>query len=112
MPYYNNITIVGHAGRDAEIKQAGDRSVIRFSVAVNNRKKETTWFNVSYFITDAQRWIAERITKGSTVLVSGAVELYSPEGKQPSISITARDVQPLVAKDAQQRGMEDDGVPF
>lgn len=111
MPYYNNITIVGHAGRDAEIKQAGDRSVIRFSVAWNNRKKETTWFNVSYFITPAQEWIAERIKKGSVVLVSGSAELYAPEGKQASISILARDVHPFGGK-SDTAAQEDDGVPF
>lgn len=77
----NNLTIAGNVGRDAEVKstQSGD-DVASFSVAVNDGKDKTTWFDCSLW-GDRARKLAPYITKGSKITVSGAVSAREYQGK-------------------------------
>lgn len=64
--------VIGHIGRDAEVKDFGTNQVINFTVAVSekiNNEEKTTWF-------DVQKWgnsttIAQYLKKGTKVFVSG-----------------------------------------
>ena len=67
------ITIMGTVGKDAQTRQAGQSSVTGFSVAVNSRRgrEETTdWYECSLWGSRGEK-LAQHITKGSQVAVSG-----------------------------------------
>ena len=70
----NNITIAGQLGKDAEVKflSNGD-PVASFSVADSQGKdKPTIWWNCSLFGKRAES-LAQYLTKGQSVTVSGNV---------------------------------------
>lgn len=75
------ITIAGNIGKDAELRktQNGD-SVASFSVAVSDRKKETTWFDVSLWGKRAEG-LHSYIKKGGQITVMGDLQTREHEGK-------------------------------
>lgn len=88
------ITIAGKLGRDAETRttQGGD-SVCSFSVAVdqrNGRDKTTNWWRVSLWGKRGDA-LAQYLTKGSNVTVSGEFSLSEYEGK-PQLNIRANEI--------------------
>jgi single-strand DNA-binding protein len=88
------ITIAGKLGRDAELRntQNGD-SVCSFSVAVdqrNGREKTTNWWRVSLWGKRGEA-LAQYLTKGASVSVSGSFELGEYEGK-PQLNIRASEI--------------------
>ena len=103
MPNYSNATIVGHLGRDAEVKAVGERSVIKFSVAVTRKVKDaeaTTWWNVAYWSKSDK--IASYLTKGTPVLVSGEPYMRDYDKKDgtkgQSLDLDAKEVRLLGGK--------------
>lgn len=74
MPYLAKTTIIGHIGKNAEIKNLADgKKMVTFTVAVNcgyGDKKITNWFDVATFRT-LPDWKFNALTKGATVLVIG-----------------------------------------
>lgn len=100
---YAHATIVGHLGRDAEVKAVGERTVINFTIAVSRKVKDvesTTWWRVAYWTKSDK--VAQYLTKGTPVLVTG--EPYTREfekkegGKGMSLEIDAREVKLLGGK--------------
>ena len=85
----NKITIVGRAGKDAEVKTLQNRTdVCNFSVATTRSFKKngdqdwtkvTTWHNVKMFGKSAR--MAGMIRKGDNVIVIGSVEQRSWDDK-------------------------------
>jgi len=99
------IVITGKLGRDAETRQAGQDSVTSFSVAVdarNGREKITNWWRVSLWGKRGEA-LAQYLTKGSAVTVSGEFSLGEFDGK-PQLNIRANDV-------ALQGGRAEGGQP-
>lgn len=78
----NSIVIAGALGRDAQTRTTqGGESVTGFSVAVNNGKdQDATWFDCSMW-GDRGTKLAQYLTKGKRVTVSGRVSARSHEGK-------------------------------
>ena len=102
-----NITIAGRLGRDAELRstQQGD-SVCGFTVAVDyraGRDKKTNWWRVSLWGKRGEA-LAQYLTKGSSVTVTGEFSLGEYEGK-PQLNIRASEITLQGAKegDAQSR---------
>lgn len=100
------ITVAGKLGRDAEVRstQNGD-SVCSFSVAVdqrNGRDKSTNWWRVSLWGKRGDA-LAQYLTKGSNVTVSGEFSLSEYEGK-PQLNIRANEI-------ALQGGKSEGGAP-
>jgi single-strand DNA-binding protein len=103
----NTVTIVGNATREPEIRYTNSGlTVASFGVAINQRKKnergewedgETSYFDVSCFRELAEN-VAESVTKGTRVIVSGTLKQSSwetPEGdKRSKIEIVADEVGP------------------
>jgi single-strand DNA-binding protein len=111
---YQNVTIVGNVGRDAELKylQSGI-AVLKFSVGVNktigkgeDRRQTTTWFNVTVWRERAEV-LYEYIRKGMQVLVTGEIGLSPYIGKDgkanASLELTADDVKLLTSKQEMER---------
>lgn len=98
------ITVAGKLGRDAEVRQTqGGDSVCSFSVAVdqrNGRDKSTNWWRVSLWGKRGDA-LAQYLTKGSSVTVSGEFSLSEYEGK-PQLNIRANEI-------ALQGGKQDGG---
>lgn len=89
-----NITIAGRLGRDAETRstQGGD-AVTGFTVAVDyraGREKATNWWRVSLWGKRGEA-LAQYLTKGTVVSVSGEFSLSEYDGK-PQLNIKADQV--------------------
>lgn len=102
-----NITIAGRLGRDAELRntQGGD-SVLGFTVAVDyraGREKATNWWRVSLWGKRGEA-LAQYLTKGATVAVSGEFGLTEYDGK-PQLNIKASEITLL---GGQTHGQQDD----
>lgn len=75
------ITIAGTVGKDAELRNTPQgEPVANFSVAVNDRKKEVTWFDVTLWGKRAEA-LAQYVTKGSKVTVMGDLQTREHNGK-------------------------------
>jgi len=80
MPSVSRATVIGHVGRDPEIRTTSSgESLASFSVACSDRRKdkatsqvleETTWHNVTAFGTSAT-YCAKHLVKGALVYVEG-----------------------------------------
>lgn len=82
----NIVTLSGRIGRDAEARQAGERWVVKFTVATDRRVNvngqwETVadWHNVEMWGSSAKA--AEFLKKGAQVTVSGCLRYNEYEGK-------------------------------
>jgi single-strand DNA-binding protein len=79
MPYENIHRVMGHLGRDPEIRKTGNgNSVCNLSIATSHRPRkgaemETTWHRVTVWGNEAE-WIARDGRKGDLVLAEGRVE--------------------------------------
>lgn len=92
------ITIVGTLGSDPESRQAGNTTVVSFSVAVTERKRVddqwiddgTTWFRCSAW-RDLGEHIAQSVHKGDQVIVSGRIKdrSYEKDGQ----TVTRQEVE-------------------
>jgi len=74
----NRLTLVGHIGKDAEVKDfQNGNSAINFSVAhtqkwtdkQGNKQEKSTWYDCSWFINNTN--IAQYLKKGAKVLIEG-----------------------------------------
>jgi single-strand DNA-binding protein len=111
---YQNLTIVGNVGRDAELKYTqGGVAVLKFSVAVNKmvkvgdeKRQTTTWFNVTLW-RDRGEALAAYVKAGMQVLVTGEVQVspYIDKSGKPnaSMELTADDVKLLTSKQEMER---------
>jgi len=93
------LQIIGHLGKDAEVRNVGDRKVIAFNVAHSDkytdgqgvRQVRTTWVRCSYW-TDSVA-VAPYLKKGTQVFVEGipSVDAYiSNTNQQPTGSLDLR----------------------
>ena len=134
----NHGTFAGYLGRNADLRQ-GDtpaKSVANFSVAVNvgfGEKKRTLWIGCAIWGERAEK-LAQYLTKGSAVTVSGDVDLrqYEKKDKTSGAEITCnvqritlqgggeraeRDPPQTIAEKSQgkapaDKGEFDDDIPF
>ena len=110
MPNYNQLSIIGHVGRDPELQYSQDGAArCRFSVAVTERRNqqdETQWFNVVAFGKLAET-CNQYVRKGMAILVAGPVKLNQYTGRdgqhRASLDVVARDVQFLSRVDDNQQ---------
>ena len=103
----NNVTVVGNCTRDPELRfTAGGQAVASFGLAVNRRwqNRQTNEWEESVSFFDVTCWaqlaenVAESITKGSRVMVSGRLDQRSWEtqdgDKRSKIEIVADEIGP------------------
>jgi single-strand DNA-binding protein len=122
----NSITVAGSLGRDAELRHLpnGD-AVLNFSVADSaGRDKPTIWWNCQLFGKRAES-LAQYLTKGQAVAVSGSVserEWTDKDGNtKKSMNVRVNEValqgkrEEAKPKPAQQKADYDDSdesLPF
>lgn len=75
-------TAIGNLGRDAELKHIpSGKAVLSFSVAAAGRSKDqTTWVRCSLWGARGEK-LAQHLTKGSRVGVSGTLSTREHDGK-------------------------------
>lgn len=79
----NNYNVIGRVGKDAVTRQAGNEPVTGWSLAVDSgygEKKQTLWLDCSMWGKRGEK-VAEYITKGSQLGVSGELGTREHEGK-------------------------------
>ena len=107
---YQQITIIGHAGADAEMRYTPDGTpVTSFSVATSRKVKDqerTTWHRVTCWRKLAEI-TGEHVKRGDRLLVTGTVEARAfADGRtgepRASLEITAETVRFLGGNGAEQ----------
>ena len=108
MPNYADIKLVGHIGRDPELKFLGDGTpVLKFSLAVNTGykdKKVCSWWECTWFGKRADT-VSKFIHKGSAVLVSGEPQIreWDSNGKKgKSAEVRVNDIVLVGTKEQAQ----------
>jgi len=102
----NTITVVGNITKEPELKFLGSgNAAVKFSIAVNKRKKgkdgeyedSTSFFDVQAYGTLAEN-LANSVTKGNRIVVTGEIEQRSWEdkdgNKRSTVEITASEAGP------------------
>jgi len=102
----NIITVVGNITKEPELKFLGSgNAAVKFSIAVNKRKKgkdgeyedSTSFFDVQAYGTLAEN-LANSVTKGNRIVVTGEIEQRSWEdkdgNKRSTVEITASEAGP------------------
>jgi len=78
-----NAVIAGNIGKDAEVRTAAQTTVTGFNVAVEQRGKDgkkTQWIGCSMWGKRGET-LAQYLTKGSKVCVSGELQTREHDGK-------------------------------
>jgi single-strand DNA-binding protein len=77
-----NLTIAGRIGKDAETRSTSKDTVTNFNVAVDRFKKDDgpLWVKVTLWGTRGEK-LAQYLTKGKTVSVSGEMDLQTYQNK-------------------------------
>jgi single-strand DNA-binding protein len=90
MPYLNKVLLIGHLGRDVELRHISNgNAVASFSIATSEKWKDkntgewqsrTEWHNIQAWGPLGER-CAEYLHKGSTVYVEGKIQSREWEAK-------------------------------
>jgi len=118
----NKIIVIGHLGRDPEMKYTpGGQAVTTFSVASSRKyktaageqKEDTEWFNVSAWGKLAEV-CNEYLSKGKQVYVEGRLKTRSYETqsgeKRFSLDVSCSEIQFLGGGQGQGQGQEREPV--
>jgi single-strand DNA-binding protein len=98
---------IGHLGKDAECRTAGQHKVVSFSIAVARKRQgneSTTWFRCDWFGERAVK-VVQFLTKGKAVQVVGELyeDTYEKDGAEKrSLKVDVRDVTLLGGGERQQ----------
>jgi len=107
MPNSSTLIIIGHLGKDAECRTAGQHKVVSFSVAVTRKRQgneSTTWFRCDWFGDRAVK-VVQFLSKGKAVQVVGELyeDTYEKDGAEKrSLKVDVRDVALLGGGERQQ----------
>lgn len=98
MDGFNQVTLIGSVGNDAEVKFLKETSqVAKFSVATNrsykdkdgNKKTQTEWHNVEVW-NEKAKFAGNYVKKGSLVLIVGELRYEKFEDKDGKPQIRAK----------------------
>ena len=87
MPNLAQITIAGHLGRDAELKDVKGTAVLEWSMAVTTkggREETTNWYRCALWGTRGEK-VAQYLTKGTALIVTGGLvarDYTTKDGKE------------------------------
>jgi single-strand DNA-binding protein len=80
----NKVILIGHLGRDPEVRQTQDgRSICNFSIATSEnwrdkttgeRREKTEWHNIVIFNEGLTKIAEQYLRKGSKVYIEGALQ--------------------------------------
>lgn len=74
------ITISGNITRDAEVVNfSGDRSGVKFGIAVNDSKTHTSFYDVVFTDEYSVKFLLEKGLKGSAIVITGDLVINKKE---------------------------------
>ena len=124
MPNFANITLIGHCGRDPELKYIpSGAAVTSLTLAVNVGKKEDppSWYSVVFWGKQAEL-ANEYLKKGAAVMVHGQPKIREwtdkDGAKRTTVEVNVREFTFLGSKDgvpeakAGSEQTDDDSMPF
>lgn len=102
----NNCTFVGRLGKDAEIKELeGGKKVLNFSIAVDDGKdRPAIWISCAKW--SEKTAVAQYLTKGTQVAVSGTINLRkweSQNGMGAELTLRVNDIRLIGGKPANEQ---------
>lgn len=107
-----SVTVFGHLGRDADLSVKGGQPLCKFSVAVTTKRSDqqsTAWYACSLWGARAEK-LAQYLTKGKAVLVTGELVPREYRGKQDelrtSLDINVQSIQMLGGGAGEERGQQ------
>lgn len=98
----NTVILTGRAVREADVRQVGQYTVAKFTLAVDKpfikgkEKQPADFFKIEAWGKQAEK--ASKICKGIKVFVSGSLKLstWEKDGKKHyEVSVTANEVEPV-----------------
>lgn len=92
MPNFCTITVCGHLGQNARLKDAKGQSVLEFSIAYNARKDDPpAWYRCAIWGSRGEK-LAPMLTKGTAVIVSGTLDarVYTDKDGKERTSLDIR----------------------
>lgn len=114
------VTLVGNTGSDSETRySAKGKQIVSFSVAVNQvskgpdgeRRENTEWFRCK--VSGYQAEYAQRLTKGSRVLVMGRLDISHFQGRdgepRTGFDVWADEIQSMTPREKRDGEGDDDG---
>jgi single-strand DNA-binding protein len=115
VPSLNKAIVMGHVGRDPELRYTpSGKAVATFSVATNRKvgdNLQTEWHSIVVWERQAE-FASKSITKGALVLAEGRLQTREWEGqsgeKRSRTEIVADRV--LLCKDKNGNGTADEGI--
>lgn len=122
---YASIQIVGNLA-NFEVKQSGEKTFAKFSVATSSWSKEggkkTTWYNVVCWNGRTAEFLADKVGKGTKVFVTGELQQRTYTDKNGAektaleVVVSAYNGTILIlsewAGDSSEPAITDDEVPF
>lgn len=109
MPNYAHVTLVGHIGKEPELRVTPKgESVLNFSVAVNDRFRKdepATWWNCALWGKRADA-LKPYLHKGDPVMVSGEPRLRKYDG---GVSLDVRVADVVLVKPHDGGARRDEG---
>lgn len=109
----NTVAISGNVTRDPELRDAGGTPLLRFGVAVNNRKRDAKgiWVDDPCFV-ECELWgsradaVEKYLKKGMKVSIQGSLRYHAWEAKDGSkrsqLTVNVREIELPARVDAQQ----------
>ena len=123
MATLNKVILIGHLGRDPEVREYEGRKVANFSLAVNERyrksdgstQESTEWFRVSFWGNTAE--VAEKyLKKGDQVYVEGRLrsrEYTDNEGqKRFALEVNGQSMTMLGSPDSNNTSTSNDNSAY
>jgi len=119
MPNSAVIILVGHTGRDPELKYTSSGLAIsETSLAVKTgwgSKEVTTWYELTVFGNDAERF-NDWISKGDPIQIIGTPYLDVYQGKDnttyKTLKVTVKEFTPLKQRPNNAPPAQNDPMPF
>lgn len=77
----NKAILIGHVGKDPEIRDANGKKVATFSLATTDGKDKTTWHNIVTWERTAEL-VEKYVKKGSHIAIQGRISNRSYDDKE------------------------------
>ena len=107
MPSVNKAILIGHLGRDPEVRYKEDMTIVNFTMATSKKRQgesKTTWHRCVAFKQTADV-IVKYCAKGDPIYIEGEIDNYEYEKdgeKRYGSSIIVNNVQLLKPRDQRQ----------
>ena len=91
----NTLVLTGNLAADAEVEAVGDKTRMRFRVAVNGYGEKTYWVSCVSWRPGLNDSLAKYLVKGKQVSIVGSLETYVREIGDQKVTVTGVNVDTI-----------------